>query len=111
LPINANIEGSSKIKHQKNRNPINKRIEQFSKDKIQMVHKCLTSLAKNCSEIPSHPRQNSSHQENEQQMLVRMQGSGMRRRDLIHCWWGYKFMKPVWHQYRGSQKTENRTTL
>jgi hypothetical protein len=43
----------------------------------------------NFTEIPSYP---SEHQENEQQILVRMWGKGT----LIHCWWECKLVQPLW---------------
>jgi hypothetical protein len=75
-----------KNKHQKH--PINKwpceLNRQFSKEEAQMAKKymmkCLTTLAikeiQMKTKISSHSRQNSLHQENKQQMLVRMLGEG-----------------------------------
>jgi hypothetical protein len=41
--------------------------------------------------IPSDPNQNDKHQENKQQMLMRMQGKG----NPVHCWWECKLVQPL----------------
>jgi hypothetical protein len=47
----------------------------------------------NHPEISCHPRQNGYHQENGQQILVRI---WRKRNSYIHCQWGYKLVQPLW---------------
>jgi hypothetical protein len=49
------------------------------------------NVNQNYTEISSYPSQNGN-QETKQQMLARMQG----KRKLIHCWWEYKLLLPLW---------------
>jgi hypothetical protein len=47
------------------------------------------------TEVLTHPSQIGSHQENKQQMLVRMV-LGVVGRTLTHCWWKCKEVQQLW---------------
>jgi hypothetical protein len=64
------------------------------------------NVNQNYTEISSYPSQNGN-QETKQQMLARMQG----KRKLIHCWWEYKLLLPLWKSVQMFLKTKIRTTI
>ena len=69
------------------------------------MKRCLTSLIiRECTSkcTSPHTRRNGHHQkDHKQHVLVRM----WRKLTLVHCWWGSKWVYPLWRSTDGPKKT------
>ena len=106
-----NIQAAHAAQYQKNKqtnNPIQNWAEelnrQFSREDIQIANKhmkgCSTSLIIREMQIKTtmrylspHTSQNGHHQKNLQTINA---GEGVEKGTLLHHWWEYKLIQPLW---------------